>query len=95
MLRLHRADVGVLFLTVAMMVCVLPTSDDPDRCREAAHRYNQAVIALHEGIRDYSRCLHASLARDDCGAEFVELQATHREFETAVDERQLKCEIRE
>jgi hypothetical protein len=85
----------MLFLAVAMTVCVLPTRGDPERCREAAHRYNQAVIAVHEGIREYRRCLQASLARDDCGAEFIELQVTHREFEAAVDERQLKCEGRE
>jgi len=94
MLRLHRADVGV-FLTVAMTVCVLPTRSDPERSREAAHRHNQAVIAVHEAIRDYSRCLHASLARDDCGAEFIELQATHREFESAITEPQAKCGVRQ
>ena len=75
---------AMLFLTAATTACVLPTRGGPERCREAAHRYNQAVIALHEGIRDYSRCLHASLARDDCGAEFIELQATDREFEAAI-----------
>jgi hypothetical protein len=86
---------AMLFLTVAMTVCVLPTRSDPERSREAAHRHNQAVIAVHEAIRDYSRCLHASLARDDCGAEFIELQATHREFETAITEPQAKCGVRQ
>jgi hypothetical protein len=86
---------AMLFLTAATTACVLPTRGDPERCREAAHRYNQAVIALHEGIRDYSRCLHASLARDDCGAEFIELQATDREFEAAITERQAKCGVRQ
>jgi hypothetical protein len=34
---------------------------------------------------------HCSLARDDCGAAFLELQVRHRDFESAVAERQAKC----
>jgi len=26
-----------------------------------------------------------SLGRDDCGAEFIELKVTHRDFEAAID----------
>ena len=64
---------------------------DAAQCREALANYNQLVTAIHAAVRDYERCLTASLARDDCGAEFIELQATHRDFERAVDERAATC----
>jgi hypothetical protein len=31
------------------------------------------------------------VARDNCDAEFLELQVRHRDFESAVAERQAKC----
>jgi hypothetical protein len=64
---------------------------DPEQCREALAAYNDVVTAVHYGIRDYSRCLAASRARDDCGAEFIELQVTHRDFEAAVAAHGLAC----
>ncbi|MBV8775241.1 MAG: hypothetical protein JO166_23345 [Deltaproteobacteria bacterium] len=45
---------------------------------------NEMVAAIHAAIRDYERCATASLARDDCGAEFIDLQLTHRDFEAEV-----------
>ena len=64
---------------------------DPEPCREATLRYNEMVAAIHTAARDYERCLAASIGRDDCGAEFIELQVTHRGFETAVAQRQPTC----
>jgi hypothetical protein len=66
-------------------------SGDPDQCREATLRYNEMVAAIHAAVRDYERCVRASLARDDCGAEFIELQVTHRDYEAAAEERAVKC----
>lgn len=66
-------------------------NDSPEPCRQARAAYNDAVSAIHAAIRDYERCVKASLARDYCGEEFIELQATRREFEAAVDERAAKC----
>ena len=63
----------------------------PEQCREATLRYNEMVAAIHAAIRDYERCVTASLARDHCGAEFIELQVTHGDLEIAVDERTAKC----
>jgi hypothetical protein len=69
---------------VAALVSVTPARGDPEQCREATVGYNQVVVAVHAAVREYSRCATASLARDDCGAEFTELQVTHRDFEAAV-----------
>ena len=49
------------------------------------------VAAIHAAIRDYERCVVASIGGDYCGGEFIELQMTHREFEGAVMERADKC----
>ena len=76
-------------MLAAVLIALAAAS--PDQCREASVSYNQMVAAIHDAIRDYSRCLMASLARDDCGVEFIELQVTHRDFEAAVTQRAAKC----
>ena len=68
-----------------------PALADPEQCREASADYNELVIAINAAVRDYERCIAGSLARDDCGAEFIELQVTHRDFEAAVDARLAAC----
>jgi hypothetical protein len=78
-------------LSALLAIAVGLVSGDPEQCREALASYNEAVIAVHAAVRDYERCVAASLARDDCAAEYIELQVTHRDFEAAVDERQAKC----
>ena len=60
-------------------------------CRQAHAAYNDAVSAIHAAIRDYERCVGASMALDDCGAEFIELEATHRDFEDAVGQHRRAC----
>jgi hypothetical protein len=65
--------------------------DHPERCREALSNYNDLVAVIHAAIRDYHRCVKASIGHDQCGGEFIELQVTHRDFETVVDERAVKC----
>jgi len=61
-----------------------------EQCRAALANCNETVIA-HATVHEYRRCATASLARDDCGAAFLELQVRHRDFESAVAERQAKC----
>jgi hypothetical protein len=73
----------------ALMIAMAVAS--PEQCRETAVTHNQMVAAIHAAIRDYESCLTASLGRDDCGAEFIELQVTHRDFEAVVAERTAKC----
>jgi len=73
-------------LTLAALV-----GGNAEPCRGALAAYNNAVSAIQAAIRDYERCVGASLARDYCGGEFIELQMTHRDFEAAVDERAAKC----
>jgi hypothetical protein len=64
---------------------------DPERCREALSNYNDLVAAIHAAISDYQQCVKASIGRNQCGGEFIELQVTHRDFEAVVDERAAKC----
>ena len=59
----------------------------PRRARQLQRNCNPAHATVHE----YRRCATASLARDDCGAGFLELQVRHRDFDWAVAERQAKC----
>jgi hypothetical protein len=75
----------------AALVSVTPARGDPEQCREAAASYYQAVVAVDAAVREYRQCVTGSLARDDCGAEFIELQATHRDFEAAVSEYLAAC----
>ena len=61
-----------------------------EQCR-AARRLQRTCNPAHAMVHEYRRCANASLARDDCGAGFLELQVRHRDFESAVAERQAKC----
>ena len=65
--------------------------DDPERCRQALASYKDVVAAIHAAIRDYEQRVKASIGRDYCGGEFIELQVTVRDFEAAVDERAAGC----
>ena len=79
-------------LLSSLVFAFLPTAAaDPGQCRESLAHYNDMVAAIHSAARVYERCVAASLARDDCGGEFIELQATHKDFEAAVTERAAKC----
>jgi hypothetical protein len=80
-----------LAFAVALVSVTSARGGDPEPCREAAAAYSQAVVAVHAAVREYSRCVTASLARDDCSAEYIELQVTHRDFEAAVSERLTAC----
>ena len=74
-----------------LALCVAVPITDPARCRDALANYNNLVAAIHAAIRDYERCIMASLGHEKCGGELIELQVTHREFEPAVIERAEKC----
>ena len=75
-----------------MMLAALTAADNSQQCPEALASYNEMVIAVHAAVRAYERCVAASLGRDDCGADYIELQVTQRDFEAAVDEWRAKCE---
>jgi len=79
-----------LALTAAL-ASATPAHGDPEQCRAATVDYNQAVVAVHDAIREYRQCLTASFTRDDCSAEFIELQVTHRDFEAAVSAQIAAC----
>jgi hypothetical protein len=78
-------------VTLAAVLVPLAARGDPEHRRGATATYNLMVGAIHATVRDYRRCVIASLGRDDCGAELIELQVTHRDFEAAVSARQAHC----
>ena len=80
-----------VLIIIGSVLSLTSARADPERCREATLRYNEMVAAIHAAARDYERCVTASLARDDCGAEFIELELTHRDFEIVVAERAATC----
>jgi hypothetical protein len=65
-----------LLLAITASATTAIAEAGPEQCREATANYNEMVIAIHAAVRDYERCVTASLARDDCGAEFIKLQVT-------------------
>ena len=84
----------LLRLAFIVALAATPACADPEQCREVTADYNELMVAINAAIRDYERCVTASLARDDCGAEFIELQATHRDFEASVDAHIAACRSR-
>jgi hypothetical protein len=82
---------SALLVVAGLVFALTPAVADPEQCREATATYNLMVGAIHAAVRDYTRCLAASSGRDDCGAEFIELQVTHRELEAGIAEWQTKC----
>jgi hypothetical protein len=91
---LPRAVVGIVVLAV-LIASDNPAAENPQQCREALAAYNEMVVAVHAAARAYERCVKASLGLDDCGADYIELQVTQRDFELAIDERQAKCRTTE
>jgi hypothetical protein len=77
-------------MAFALLAASLPCGHPgamPRRARQLQPNCNPAHATVHK----YRWCATASLARDNCGAEFLELQVRHRDFESAVAERQAKC----
>ena len=86
---LHRSR--PVLIIIGSVLSLASARAGPAQCRDATFRYNEMVAAIHAAIQDYERWVTASLARDDCGAEFIELQLTYRDFEIAVTDRGAEC----
>jgi len=82
---LPRAVAGMVVLAAFI------AADNPQQCGEAMAAYNEMVVAVLAAVRAYERCVKASLGRDDCDADYVELQVTQRDFERAVNDREAQC----
>jgi hypothetical protein len=68
--RLHKESRAT---SVVFNDDLIRTAVVSDRVMLATANYNGMVIAIHAPIRDYKRCVTASLGRDHCGAELIEL----------------------
>ena len=62
-------------------------------CRSAAASYTAALAAVTEALRTYEACLVASRGRNQCSAEFDELDAAHLDYEDAVAEYHRACPL--
>ena len=77
---------------VPALLSVASVHGGPEQCRQTLASYNDLVAAIRAAIRDYERCVMASIGRDECGVEFIELQVTHRNFEAAVLAHGARCD---
>ena len=71
-------------------LAVLPGATPTD-CRSAAAGYEAAVASVTDALRTYEACVGASRGRNQCAAEFDELDGAHHDFEDAVAEYRQAC----
>jgi hypothetical protein len=75
----------------ALLVFVVGSMSDTDACRQVANRYEMAAAAIIDALRIYEKCVDASHGRDDCSAEYSDLDVAQDRFETAVSEYNERC----
>jgi hypothetical protein len=80
---------------LAAALAALATTPDatPSDCRSAAAGYSAALASVTEVLRTYEACVGASRGRNQCSAEFDELDGAHRDFEDAAAEYQRACPL--
>ncbi len=71
---------------------VLPDAT-PSDCRSAAAGFAAALASVTDAFRTYEACIGASHGRNQCSAEFEELDGAHRDFEDAVAEYKRACPL--
>jgi hypothetical protein len=65
----------------------------PSDCQSTATAYSAALASVTEALRTYEACLAASRGRNQCSAEFDELDAAHLDYEEAVVEYHRACPL--
>jgi hypothetical protein len=79
-------------MAVALVALITPEAAPLD-CRSAAAGYSAALASVTEALRTYEACIGASRGRNQCSAEFDELDGAHHDFEDAVAEYQRACPL--
>ncbi len=87
------APMGSHLLAAALVALGIATDAPPSDCRSAAAGYAAAVASVTEALRTSEQCVSASGGRNQCSAEFDELDGAHRDFEDAVAEYRRACPL--
>ncbi len=75
-----------------MALAITPDAP-PSDCRSAAAGYATALASVTEALRTYEACLAASRGRNQCAAEFDELDVVRLDYEDAVAEYHGACPL--
>jgi len=84
---------GPRSLAVALIALALTPDAAPIDCRSAAASYAAALAAVTEALRTYEACTATSLGRNQCAAEFDELDGAHLDYKDAVAEYYRACPL--
>jgi hypothetical protein len=77
---------------LALFILGSAAQANPEECREAVDRYNQALSDVSDAFRAYGRCVSDSRGHDDCSSEFSQLRSAQDDFETAVSDYGSECQ---
>ena len=78
-----------------MLVALAITPDAAlSDCQSAAAGYAAALASVTEALRTYEVCLAASRGRNQCAAEFDDLDAAHLHYEDAAAEYHRACPLK-
>jgi hypothetical protein len=84
------------FSAAAILVLVsivgFSATAEPDSCLDAIAQFKSVKGNVPNYIRTFASCISKSDGHDDCAQEFTALQSVHADFESAVSERESKCQ---
>jgi hypothetical protein len=80
-------------MAVALVALTVLPDTTPSDCWIGAAGYTAAVASVTDALRTYEACIGASRGRNQCSAEFDELDGAHRKFEDAAAEHQRACPL--
>jgi hypothetical protein len=75
---------------LTLLLVAAPAAAQND-CGGAREDYNQAIEAVSEALRFYSRCISESGGRNSCALEFKRLEKAQRSFDEAVMQIGFRC----
>jgi hypothetical protein len=84
---------GSHLLAAALVALTVLPDATPSDCPRAAAGYTAAVASVTDALRTCEACIGASRGRNQCAAEFDELDGAHRDFEDAVAEYRQACPL--
>jgi hypothetical protein len=82
---------GAAILVLVSIIGFSATAE-PEGCLDAIVQFKSAKGNVPNYIRTFASCISRSDGHDDCASEFTALQSAHADFESAVSERESKCQ---
>ncbi len=87
------APLGSHLLAASLVALAITPDAPPSDCRSADAAYDAALASVTEALRTYEACLAASRGRNQCAAEFDELDVARLDYEDAVAEYERACPV--